>query len=168
MNGIRGLIGFITFFLPQTAFKAIRWIIYQPNLGLCWSVGVRAHRGARSGYLGCSPNGTWVLWDECWVTWRVVVVVGGGHTSTLLVGKGRTEEMKEGKDGVGGEAGMKMKYSGVLIKWIAARCLSDLCLHRTSFHIKPNTCGVVRPFLYMTAASWRPRIRKHYRTGSTM
>lgn len=41
---------------------------------------------------------------------------GGGHTSTLLVGKGRTEEMKEGKDGVRGEAGMKMKYGGVLIK----------------------------------------------------
>lgn len=40
---------------------------------------------------------------------------GGGHTSTLLVGR-RTEEMKEGKDGVGGEAGMKMKYSDVLIK----------------------------------------------------
>lgn len=38
-----------------------------------------------------------------------------GDTSTLLVGKGRSEEMKEGKDGVGGEAGMKMKYTGVLI-----------------------------------------------------
>lgn len=92
-NGIRGLIGFITFFLPQTAFKAIRWIIYQSNLGLCWSVGVRAHRGARSGYLGCSPNGTWVLSDECWVTWRV----GWGGAHLNLVSGERKDWRDEGR-----------------------------------------------------------------------
>lgn len=91
-NGIRGLIGFITFFLPQTAFKAIRWIIYQSNLGLCWSVGVRAHRGAHSGYLGCSPNGTWVLWDECWVTWRV-----GGRAHLNFVSGERKDWRDEGR-----------------------------------------------------------------------
>lgn len=34
--------------LPQTAFKAVRWIIYLSNLCFCWSVRVRAqHRAYR-------------------------------------------------------------------------------------------------------------------------
>lgn len=32
------------YLLPQTAFKAISWIIHLSNLGFCWSVRVRAHR----------------------------------------------------------------------------------------------------------------------------
>lgn len=79
--------------LPQTAFKAISWIIHSPNLGFCWSVRVRAQRRARR-VLKLRPE------RHFSAVGRALGYIGEEKLpSIMLEGKERGVEMKEDGEG---------------------------------------------------------------------